>query len=131
MGQLANYGGPTQTHALLASSPATDAGNPTAPGSGGLACAALDQRGFARPDLHRQQGDQDAAEHSFRRAIDLARDHGTRWWELRATTSLARLPLGRSQPAARDALGVLLISFTEGFDTTDLVQAQRVLAALR
>src|SRR5439155_11194254 len=30
-------------------SPAVDAGNPASPGSGGTACAALDQRGFPRP----------------------------------------------------------------------------------
>jgi hypothetical protein len=39
---LANYGGSTQTHALLPGSPAIDAGNPLPPGSGGFACAASD-----------------------------------------------------------------------------------------
>jgi parallel beta-helix repeat protein len=48
LGPLADNGGPTQTHALLASSPAIDAGNPAAPGSGGEACAATDQRGVPR-----------------------------------------------------------------------------------
>lgn len=43
---LGNYGGPTQTHALLAGSPAIDAGNDAA-------CPATDQRGVARP----QDGD--------------------------------------------------------------------------
>jgi hypothetical protein len=42
-------GGATMTHALLSGSPAIDAGNPAAPGSGGPACAATDQRGLARP----------------------------------------------------------------------------------
>jgi hypothetical protein len=42
-------GGATMTHALLPDSPAIDAGNPAAPGSGGPACAATDQRGLARP----------------------------------------------------------------------------------
>ncbi|MBP7691614.1 MAG: VCBS repeat-containing protein [Anaerolineales bacterium] len=41
-------GGPTLTQPLLAGSPALDAGNPAAPGSAG-ACAAVDQRGAARP----------------------------------------------------------------------------------
>jgi CSLREA domain-containing protein len=40
--------GPTQTHALLAGSPAIDAGNPATPGSGGNACESTDQRGVAR-----------------------------------------------------------------------------------
>jgi hypothetical protein len=46
---LAYNGGATQTHGLLPGSPAIDAGNPAAPGSGGNACEANDQRGVARP----------------------------------------------------------------------------------
>ena len=49
LGALANYGGPTQTHALIPGSPAIDAGNPLPPGGGGFACAGTDQRGVARP----------------------------------------------------------------------------------
>ena len=49
LGPLASNGGPTPTHALLAGSPALDAGNPAAPGSGGAACEATDQRGAPRP----------------------------------------------------------------------------------
>ncbi len=49
LGALANNGGSTQTHALLAGSPAINAANPLPPGSGGFACAATDQRGTARP----------------------------------------------------------------------------------
>ena len=41
LGPLANNGGPTNTHALLAASPAID--------GGGASCPADDQRGFARP----------------------------------------------------------------------------------
>ena len=37
LGPLANNGGTTQTHALLPSSPALNAGSPLAPGSGGFA----------------------------------------------------------------------------------------------
>ncbi len=48
LGPLADNGGPTQTHALMADSPAIDAGNPSTPGSGGAACAATDQRGAPR-----------------------------------------------------------------------------------
>ena len=46
---LTNNGGPTFTHALITGSPATDAGNTAAPGSGGNACLATDQRGVTRP----------------------------------------------------------------------------------
>jgi CSLREA domain-containing protein len=42
LGPLADNGGPTQTHALLAGSPAIDAGD-------NAACPAADQRGVARP----------------------------------------------------------------------------------
>ncbi len=47
---LADNGGQTPTHALAAGSPATNAGNPGAPGSGSPACELTDQRGYARPD---------------------------------------------------------------------------------
>src|SRR3970282_626777 len=43
LGPLANNGGPPQTHALLAGSPAIDAGSPDCPPP------ATDQRGVARP----------------------------------------------------------------------------------
>jgi CSLREA domain-containing protein len=46
---LRDYGGPTAIHALLASSPARKAGSPAAPGGGGDACQATDQRGVPRP----------------------------------------------------------------------------------
>jgi hypothetical protein len=47
LGPLADNGGPTRTHALLAGSPAIDTGDP--------ACPATDQRGVSRP----QDGDGD------------------------------------------------------------------------
>ncbi|MGH2668874.1 MAG: post-COAP-1 domain-containing protein, partial [bacterium] len=50
LGPLGLNGGATQTHALLPGSPAIDAGNP---GSGGIACEPVDQRGVNRP----QDGD--------------------------------------------------------------------------
>jgi CSLREA domain-containing protein len=49
LGPLAFNGGATQTHALLTGSPAIDAGNPAAVGSGGNSCAVTDQRGLTRP----------------------------------------------------------------------------------
>lgn len=85
--------------------------------------------------LHAASHDRAAAEACFRRAITLAREHGERWWELRTTTSWARLALEPGTPVAtrrahRDELARLVASFTEGFDTTDLQDAQQLLAAL-
>lgn len=50
IGPLADNGGTTLTHALLANSPAIDRGNPLSPGSGESACLANDQRGQERND---------------------------------------------------------------------------------
>src|SRR5262249_51594673 len=49
LGPLADNGGPTFTHALLPDSPASGTGSPSAPGRGGTACGATDQRGITRP----------------------------------------------------------------------------------
>src|SRR5262249_6007639 len=46
---LVGNGGPTETHALQNGSPALEAGDMAAPGSGGTACERLDQRGLCRP----------------------------------------------------------------------------------
>lgn len=46
---LADNGGSSFTHALVASSPAHNAGSPAPPGGSGDACAATDQRGVPRP----------------------------------------------------------------------------------
>ena len=50
LGPLSANGGPTQTQAPLAASPAISGGSELLPGGGGFApCAATDQRGVARP----------------------------------------------------------------------------------
>ena len=49
LGALQSNGGVTQTHALLAGSPAIDAGNPAPPDNIAPACATADQRGTVRP----------------------------------------------------------------------------------
>jgi len=49
LGLLADNGGPAKTHALIAGSPAIDAGNPAVPGSAVHTCAVSDQRGYLRP----------------------------------------------------------------------------------
>jgi class 3 adenylate cyclase/predicted ATPase len=71
------------------------------------------------------------AEDSFRTALAIAREQGTRGYELRAATSLARLwrEQGR-RDEARDLLAPLYGSFTEGFDTQDLKEAEALLGEL-
>jgi CSLREA domain-containing protein len=49
LGPLQDNGGSTPTMALLPSSPAIEAGNPSPPGKAAYACEATDQRGVARP----------------------------------------------------------------------------------
>ena len=49
LSSLLDHGGPTATRVPVGVSPATDGGSPLAPGSGGTACEATDQRGVVRP----------------------------------------------------------------------------------
>jgi predicted ATPase len=68
------------------------------------------------------------AEESFRTALAIAREQGTRGYELRAATSLARLWLEQGrQGEARELLAPVYASFTEGFDTPDLKEAKALL----
>jgi predicted ATPase len=69
-----------------------------------------------------------AAEACFTRAIDLARRQQSKAWELRATTSLARLwQRQHRREEARSALAAVYGSYTEGFATPDLVDARALL----
>ena len=68
------------------------------------------------------------AERCFRAALEVARGQEARWWELRATTSLARLLRDTDRRAeARAMLADIYNRFTEGFDTTDLKDAKGLL----
>ncbi len=71
------------------------------------------------------------AERCMRRAIGLAREQGAKLFELRATTSFARLLAqdGRREPA-RSVLAETYGWFTEGFDTADLKDAKALLEDL-
>jgi predicted ATPase len=93
---------------------------------------------YYEAEIHRLQGDlllmeghQAGAESSFRHAIDVARRQQAKSWELRATTSLARLwqEQGRSEEA-RKVLAGILGWFAEGFSTVDLVEAGALLDEL-
>jgi predicted ATPase len=71
------------------------------------------------------------AEESFRTALAIAREQGTRGYELRAATSLARLWLKQGRwSEARDLLAPVYGWFTEGFDTADLKDAAKLLSEL-
>jgi predicted ATPase len=73
-----------------------------------------------------------AAEDHFRQAHEWARRQGALSWELRAATSRARLLRDQGHPAdAMSALQPVYDRFTEGFDTTDLITATRLLNELR
>jgi predicted ATPase len=72
------------------------------------------------------------AEQSFRTAIEISRKQGAKSWELRATTSLARLiAKQRKRGEARRMLGEIYGWFREGFETTDLKDAKDLLTRLK
>jgi predicted ATPase len=67
----------------------------------------------------------------FRRAIEIARAQSAKWWELRATTSLARLLASQGRrDDGRSMLSEIYNWFTEGFDTADLKDAKALLDEL-
>ena len=71
------------------------------------------------------------AETHLRHAIELARNQGTKLWELRATSSLARLLRDTNRcDEARTMLAQIYNWFTEGFETADLKDAKALLDEL-
>jgi class 3 adenylate cyclase/predicted ATPase len=77
-------------------------------------------------------GDVETAEQAFGEAIDVAKRQAARLWELRASTSLARLWRNQGKlEEARDLLAPVYDWFTEGFDFPDLENARSLLAELR
>jgi predicted ATPase len=72
-----------------------------------------------------------AAETYLRRAIEIARGQAAKWWELRATMSLARLLCDTNRrDEARAMLSEIYNWFTEGFDLPDLKEANALLDEL-
>jgi predicted ATPase len=65
------------------------------------------------------------------RALEIARMQSALSWELRCAMSLARLwrRQGRATEA-RDLLAATYGKFTEGFDTSNLIQARSLMADL-
>jgi predicted ATPase len=98
-----------------------------------------EERNYAA-EMHRLQGelllrqdDSNAAEAQgcFERAIEIARKQSAKSWELRATTSLARLLVKqRRRDEARAMLADIYGWFAEGFDTADLKDAKALLDEL-
>jgi predicted ATPase len=92
-------------------------------------------------ELHRTAGnlllgsaglDLDRAEAHYLRAIEVAREQHARFLELRASTSLARLWVERGERhSAFNLLAPICAWFTEGFDTSALIDAKMLLDELR
>ena len=71
------------------------------------------------------------AEQCLKAAIALAQQQEAKFWELRATTTLAKLRADQGRPSeAHDLLAPVYGCFTEGFDTLDLKRAKLLLDGL-
>jgi predicted ATPase len=78
-----------------------------------------------------RQGHVEAAEELFGKALGIAREQEAKLWELRASTSLARLRRDQGRHAeAGNLLAPVYSWFTEGFGTPDLKEAKALLAEL-
>jgi len=105
-----------------------------------LAIADQHQEFSSEPEIYRLRGelilrqeDSNVAEarRCFERAIEIARKQCAKSWELRSTTSLARLLATQGhRDEARAMLAEIYGWFTEGFDTADLKDAQALLDQL-
>src|SRR5262249_15150833 len=106
----------------------------------GIAIADKNDDCFQYAELYRLKGEllrlrspdsPTEAESCFLQALDTARRHGSKSWELRATMSLCRLwqKQGRRSEACR-ALSQIYGWFTEGFSTPDLMDAKALLEEL-
>ena len=107
----------------------------------GLALGVIEQTGarMSEAELYRLKGEalmgggapfEAQAQACFEKAIMVAREQGARSWELRATTSLARLLKRGSRHESHTMLADIYGWFTEGFDTADLTDAKALLDEL-
>ncbi len=86
---------------------------------------------WRRGELHVKHDDKIEAAGDFRETITVARRIGSKAYELRATTSLARLLANQGKrDEARAILAEIYSWFTEGFDTADLKDAKALLNQL-
>jgi predicted ATPase len=96
------------------------------------------QERWAEAEMHRLRGtlllsihERTTAEDSFRLALTVAQQQSAKFWELRASTSLARLWHDQGKRTeARDLLSPVYNWFTEGFDTPVLQDAKALLDEL-
>jgi predicted ATPase len=96
------------------------------------------QERWAEAEMHRLRGallqsmsKHAEAENSYRQALSVAQRQSARFWELRASTNLARLWRDQGKrDEARELLAPVYGWFTEGFDTRDLKDARALLAEL-
>jgi len=103
-----------------------------------LAHARSTRERYCESEINRLKGellilnnDRESAEAAFRAAIEVARGQEARWWELRATASLARLLRDTNRrDEARAMLAEIYNWFTEGFDTADLKDAKALIEEL-
>jgi predicted ATPase len=111
----------------------------------GFVAAAFDkidqtQTRWIEAELHRIRGelllahpepDHHGAEACFRRAMAIADEQDAKLWQLRSATSLARLWRDQGRRSeARDLLIQIYGWFTEGFNTSDLVEARELVDEL-
>jgi predicted ATPase len=76
-------------------------------------------------------GEKSAAERHYRQAIAVPERQSAKLFQLRASTSVARLWHDQGKRAeARDLLGPIYHWFTEGFDAPDLRDAKALLDEL-
>jgi predicted ATPase len=96
------------------------------------------QERWAEAEMHRLRGTlllslskHAEAENSYRQALSVAQRQSAKFWELRASTSLARLWCDQGKrEEARELLAPVYGWFTEGFDTRDLKDAKALLDEL-
>ena len=94
-------------------------------------CEAEVYRVAGELERRRADGDLGVAEQRYRKAIEIARNQGAKWWELRAAKSLAQLLRDTNRgDEAREMLAEIYSWFTEGFDTVDLKDAKALLDEL-
>jgi predicted ATPase len=75
--------------------------------------------------------DLEGAEQNYLASLEWAREQQAKSWELRTSTSLARLWQGQGKrDDAHDLLAPVYNWFTEGFDTKDLIEAKALLEEL-
>jgi hypothetical protein len=67
----------------------------------------------------------------FQKSLELARQQGARWWELRTSISIAKLRLQQAMPErGYELLQPVYTSFINELDAPDLIEAGQLLQQL-